>query len=456
VIQIQVDPKEEKVKADPRQPFADSGFYLREDELENSSLMELLAELKTLGLPQDTSAESTKVEQPIQTIELNKSRAMVRESKLPPDGGTIELLKGTPPPRDFVWQGMIAGKVYVLAGFGGAGKTQLALQAAIEIAMCKTLSGETITQGAVLAVLGEEDKAEISRRISATVNYFKLEKYEQELLDHIQVFGMVGKDIRITAPSIKALEPTQFVSDITNAVNYTAVLSDKPVRLIILDHLGLLHGGDFNDRAHASMTMRVANHIAQETGAAVLLLAHTPKSAAKNEESSAQDVAGSTAFVDQARGAFVLAPMRESDAKHYGIAKDAMKNYVGLTTVKNNYGASGVVSWFIRAYATGYGVGVLAPVTLAPFVKPTMSNNAIEARLFSFIAEHKGQFSPTKVRDTYFGADGPIKASKREIEMALDSMLKSNKLISREPTPTERNSFGLGKQVKQVLDVPNE
>ncbi len=45
------------------------------------------------------------------------------------------------------------------------------------------------------------------------------------------------------------------------------------------------------------------------------VLAHTPKSANAKEESDASMVAGSTAFVDQARGAWILATMRDEEAK---------------------------------------------------------------------------------------------------------------------------------------------
>ena len=47
--------------------------------------------------------------------------------------------------------------------------------------------------------------------------------------------------------------------------------------------------------------MRVVNHVAQETGASVMVLAHISKSANQLEASDASMVAGSTAFVDQAR-----------------------------------------------------------------------------------------------------------------------------------------------------------
>ena len=105
----------------------------------------------------------------------------------------------------------------------------------------------------------------------------------------IRAYPLVGSDVRLTAKERKGLVETKFAEEI---IACARALGN--VRLIVLDHLALLHGGDFNAREDAALTMQVINHIAQETGASVLVLAHTPKSANQQETSDASMVAGST------------------------------------------------------------------------------------------------------------------------------------------------------------------
>jgi hypothetical protein len=110
-----------------------------------------------------------------------------------------------------------------------------------------------------------------------------------------------------------SLEGTGFSAEIIEAARQLEAECGLPVRMIGLDHAGLIHGGEFNAREDVVQTMRQVNHIAQETGAAVLVLAHSPKAAAAAEKSSAGAVAGSTAWVDHARGALVLRAMNDEE-----------------------------------------------------------------------------------------------------------------------------------------------
>jgi RecA-family ATPase len=196
-----------------------------------------------------------------------------------------------------------------------------------------------------MLILGEEDKLEIGRRLNAIARHDKLDDDQiGELQEKVLAFGMVGLDTRLTAPTKKSpLAETKFALDIITAANKMDAL-----RLIVLDHLALFHGGDFNAREDAALTMRVVNHIAQETDAAVLLLAHTPKGAVASEQSDASMIAGSTAFVDQARSAWILATMRENEAKSFKFPKDERSQYASLVVVKNNYGPTGDTFWLER------------------------------------------------------------------------------------------------------------
>jgi hypothetical protein len=371
---------------------------------------------------------------------------------LNPRNGEINISREDPPPRDWIVDGLLlAGKSVVLGGFGGVSKTQLALQLARSIALGVPFLGKRTKAGKVLAIFGEEDRSEIARRINADVRHRALGDGQiQQLIENIGAFGLVGEDARLTIQQKHGLDESGFHKAIIEAA---ATMGD--VRLVIIDHLALVHGGDFNAREDAAQTMRLINAIAQETGAAVLVLAHTPKSASQAEHSDASMIAGSTAFVDQARGAWVLATMREQEARKFGVSEDDRKAHASLTVVKNNYGPTGDLFWFRRASRDG--VGLLEEVELS--VASTTANFApkLEQALVGFVTKHRGQFSKTRLRDAYSGKkDGPFKASKGQIEATIEVMLHEGRLVIRPPTTDERARYGHGPRVTQVLDIPDD
>lgn len=369
-------------------------------------------------------------------------------SLLDASNGRIRISTTEPLPRDYILDGLLLpGKSVVGAGFGGVSKTQYALQLSTSIVLGLPFMGRTVKRGKVLVLLGEEDKGETALRLSAIVRRLKLSDEQISRLEaDMLAFPLVGCDVRLAALGKQGLTERTFAQEIIDAARAMG-----GVVLITFDHLGLFHGGDHNAREDAAFTMRVVNHIAQETGAAVLLLAHTPKGASDKEESDASMVAGSTAFVDQARGTWVLATMRPSEAKNLGIDATDRKGYVSLTIVKNNYGPTGEVIWFKRVSFDG--VGLLEHVILSPPATGGKAAANLEAKIIATIIAHPGQYSKTRFRETQSGAKGPLKVSKGDVERAIEDLLKDGRLVNRVPSPHERAHFGLGPRVTHVLDV---
>lgn len=370
--------------------------------------------------------------------------------------GLIDIPISPPAPRDYVWDGyIVAGNTYVLGGFGGVSKSQMALQLAACLSVGSVFANRAIKGGASLLILSEDDRAEISRRVGAVAKHTNYDKQQrQNIQNKVRAFGLVGEDVRLTMNLGGTLHTVDVIATwIIDTAKELQVESAEPVRLIVLDHAGMVHGGDFNAREDVSLTMRVINRIAYETGAAVLLLAHSPKSAATSESSDSSAIAGSTAFVDHARGAFILATMRDAEAKQYGISKELKHSYVSLTVVKNNYGPTGDVVWFTRESVAGFGVGVLSPINLTVPEKILRSPNTVEGRIITFITENPGRYSKSGLRDSHAGAKGPLKANKAEVSKALTDLLNQGRLISRAPTESERTDFSLAQQVTLVLEV---
>ncbi|HEY1943493.1 MAG TPA: AAA family ATPase [Roseiarcus sp.] len=363
--------------------------------------------------------------------------------------GQIVIDTAEPAPRDYTLEDfLLPGKSAVLAGLGGVSKTQLAIQLSIALVLGRGFMGKAVRSGNVIAILGEEDKDEIARRVNAVVRYEKLDGAQIHRLEtSILAFPLVGRDIRLTATGENGLAEQDFAESIIAAAR-----SMGDVRLIVLDHLALIHGGDHNAREDAALTMTIVNRIAQETGASVLVLAHTPKSASQQDESDASMIAGSTAFVDQARGAWVLARMREGEARKFGISGEDRKQYVSLTIVKNNYGPTGEVVWFKRVPFDG--VGLLEHVILSAQATSAQNVADLEARIVAFVGVYPGQYSKTRLRDSQSGKkNGRFKASKSELEGAIETLIADGRLVNRPPSALERTTFDLGPRVQHVLDV---
>jgi len=366
-----------------------------------------------------------------------------------PQNGRIKISTGIPAPRDYILEGLLSpGKAAVLGGFGGVSKTQFALQLAASVVLNADFMDKETKPGKVMAILGEEDQAEVNRRISAMARYRNYTAAEISTIEaNLLAYPVVGQSILFTSKEKFRVSETAIAQRIIDASKNL-----KALRLIVLDHLGLIHGGDFNAREDAALTMRIVNRIANETGAAVLVLAHTPKSAGQAENSDASMIAGSTAFVDQARAAWVLATMRQKEAEGLRISNQDRKAYVSLTIVKNNYGPTGDIFWFKRVPFDGVGLLEFVDLSLRPAATTGAAN--LDTKIVAFVTTHRGEFSKTKIRETQSGKKAnTFKVSKGALEAAIDKLLAEGRLINRAPTDDERKSFGHGPRVKQVLDV---
>lgn len=369
---------------------------------------------------------------------------------LSPGNGRVDASNVSPPPRDWLVQGMLLKrKSAVLAGLSGVAKSQLTAQLAMAVATGATFAGRATSKGQVLFLSGEEDREELLRRINAVIRYSGLPQPQIDLIrQNLFAFPLVGEDIRFTAGKSGALTETDFAKQVVEVAK-----EHEALRLIILDHAGLIHGGDFSAKHDVAMTMRVVNHVCQETGAAVLLVAHSPKNAINAQTPDASMIFGSTAFVEQARGGWVMTTMSEDQAKPFGISKAGRTDFVALTGVKANYSKDGQEFWFRKVPFDE--VAVLENVTLSPKQAQNRQTVTLQGHILQAVTSSPGRYSKTNLRDQHQGkTSGPWGASKGEIEGAIDDMLKAGQLVNRSPTAADVKTYGHGPQVKMVLDVP--
>lgn len=345
------------------------------------------------------------------------------------------------------------GSVSVLASPGGMMKTSLAISILLHLAAGQSWAGLLIKQASGLLLALEDDRDETTRRLIATVRA-QIDAAKRDGIEaRVGMAVLGGIDARLTINTYGTSERTAMTSQIISEANVLAESSGYPVRLIVVDHSRLAIGGDANDSSHVTELTRALAHIAKETGAAVVLLCHSPKSTVNPKHSgdySAADVLGSGAFVDNARFACVITTLTDEERKTFVIAPEIAKRHVALRVIKSNYSETGRVFYLRKTPVEGWGVVVPDVVPMSrpvrEYVPPTTNADTVH----TFLLKHPGRFTKTGFK-TQAGTDGPMKIGVTAATAALDSLIESGRVVLHPPTPNEVAAYGLGRQAKEVM-----
>ncbi len=372
-----------------------------------------------------------------------------------------------PPPRDWVVDDhFAAGTLAVLGGFGGTSKTMLALQLGVGLAIAHkphkpyhtapaVAAGMDIPKaGNSLIILGEEDAGERDRRVGAihqhiTEGYpnFVKRRYLNLIKKHCETIPAAGRRISLTKLANGNLTWTPLVQDTIDRAKSLAAKTGSPTRLIVFDHARLIAGGgELNSAEDATVLTTALTHIAQETGACVLLLAHSPKSsmgdAGKNADHGS--IAHSTAFVDNARAAFVLRTMDEKTAAKLDLGSKDRHSFVQLMTVKNNY-AGYQEHWLERVSISSHHVSLLDSWDAPMKQKDTgpsqqdVADDAMARQIArDLVAKSPGRWTATKLKEE---VKAQAKLPQRDANRVVDDMLDGGELASRTITQEDRKAY---------------
>lgn len=351
--------------------------------------------------------------------------------------GDVQILVTPPPKRSYVFADTVtAGSYNVLAGSGGTLKTMLMMTVAAHMAVGRDFGSLQITQGAAMLYLGEEDQAEVSRRLSAACTHYGLNR--ADVFSLVKAFPAAGVDLRLTRVFQGTLDATVRVKNLIELANLHARTCGKPVRLIVVDHARLAMDGNPDDAAHVTQLTRVLTSVAQATGSAVILLAHSPKSVLRQQakEMSIADVAGSSAFSDNARAGFLMYGMREDDAKELKIPDADRKKYVKLECAKANYGPQGTEWWFEKVTLDDWQVQVLKPAPLSKLIfQPGQAKQQLKHRILGHLTQMPGR-SKRQLRNVS-GRGKSLGASEKDVLSTTEALMEEGRIELRKPTPTE-------------------
>jgi hypothetical protein len=290
-----------------------------------------VAERAALRAVQRATAESAGAQELLTNLE----EPLARLRKLKPETAARDALqiepvcswaaRPAPAPRDFIWGQIIpASRVTSFLGDGGFGKTTVAVQIGVHVSIGRPLYGLDVAGGTVLGIFCEDDQAELDRRVRAACAGEGLELSE---LDRFIALSRDGAENLLCTFDRDQIVFTHFYRQLEATLAALA-----PVRLLILDTLADLFGGDYLSTPHVRQFIKTGlNGLCVRHGCAVLLVAHPSASGI----SSGDGGGFSTAWNNSVRSRLYLRRPQTQD-------KDAAADRRVLEVRKANYGPSGI------------------------------------------------------------------------------------------------------------------
>ncbi|MCW8966701.1 MAG: AAA family ATPase, partial [Candidatus Pacearchaeota archaeon] len=215
-----------------------------------------------------------------------------------------------PAPIKWMWDGWLAGgKLHILAGAPGTGKTTIALALAATITCSgRWPDGTPADTGEVLIWSGEDDPKDtlIPRLLACGADTSRI---------HF-VTGVGDED------GERSFDPARDASILRNAVK------NKPIKLLIVDPVVSAVSGDSHKNAEVRRALQPLVDIGASLGCAVLGISHFSKGSAGRDP--VERVTGSLAFGALARIVLAAAKLPDSDGGGRLLAR--AKSNIGLDT----------------------------------------------------------------------------------------------------------------------------
>lgn len=236
--------------------------------------------------------------------------ALVTSQSARSSEGEVVLLSGaniTPEPVRWLWQGWLAlGKLHILAGAPGQGKTTIALSVAATVTRGGRLpDGSLCAPGNVLIWSGEDDPADtlMPRLIAMHVDRSRV---------HFVSGARIGNQIAPFDPARDMVQLAGAASRIGGA------------KLLILDPVVAAVTGDSHKNTEVRRALQPVVELASKLGAAVLGISHFGKGGAGRDPT--ERVVGSVAFGAVARVVMVAAKVKSPEGEERRILARSKSN----------------------------------------------------------------------------------------------------------------------------------
>jgi RecA-family ATPase len=232
------------------------------------------------------------------------------------------------PKREWLVEGWLpVGCVTSLYGGAGFGKSLVAQQLGTAVATGRPFFGMPTAQGKVLMVACEDDDAEVQRRQEDINVSLGLERASHVRMGLLGLSGRAGEPNQMAHSSGDGvLRFTPFFQEVR------AYARENRIKLLILDNIAQLFGGNENARPEVTQFVNALTGIAVELNCAVLLLGHPGKS-------TDSEYSGSTAWDAAVRSRWLLTRPKadavdevddlETDPSKLRVLRKAKANYSG-------------------------------------------------------------------------------------------------------------------------------
>ena len=327
-----------------------------------------------------------------------------------------------PPERRWIIPDMIPDRtVSIVSGDGGDGKTTLMLQLCASKAAGRPWLGYSLEPGAAIFASAEDDIDELHRRTSSIA--VSLGVGLADLVD-LHLVPLAGHDAVMGAPHERAGIIT--ATDIFRGL--VALVKRIKPRLVVLDALADVFGGDEINRAQVRQFVGLLRSLAIDHNLAVVLIAHPSLEGMRNGSGSS----GSTAWNNSVRARVYLERAKnEEDRKND-------PDFRILSVKKSNYGPAGVemrLRWRDGAFVldgSGNGFDKLAASAKAERV--------FLDQLAAFTAQGRDvSDSPgANYAPTQFEKQGPDPQSKTDLKQAMQRLFSAKRIRVETFGPSSR------------------
>ena len=332
-----------------------------------------------------TRYESKKAETPQETPWFSKALT---------DSSVSRFIDHEPPRLDWIFAGTLLSKTTgMLVGPGAAGKSTLSLLMGIAVATGRDILPGIFTPtraGKVLGVFAEDDETIIHHRLHSMVDLLFPDDPEaiRLLKENMRIVTTTGHDVRFFTQSSGDLQESLFFAEA-----FKEIKGEEDLRLIILDPASRYHGSEENDNGAGTFLVSLLEQIAQQTGAAVIILHHVGKRAGSDVHGF--DLAAAM-HQDASRGASGLTNGVRWQCNLFGIPESKTTKLIGrksepgqflaLKVSKKNYGPPEPVHFLER-----FAGGMLLPVDALVKENDPDLDEAIRRLVIDFIFSMEGE-----------------------------------------------------------------
>ncbi len=203
-------------------------------------------------------------------------------------------------------------EVTLLAGHGGGGKSYVALNIAVHVALGMRFGSLATTQTKVLFFSGEDGAKVLRQRLAKICRALKIDLAQLDgklhLLDASDIDPALHREQRVLIAGRQSI-----VTETPLVATLAALVKKLAVGMVVVDNASDAYDDDEIKRARVRSFIRSLRSRIARPGRAVLLLAHVNKDSAKGgRNAGTEDYSGSTAWHNSVRSRLSLTPDGEN------------------------------------------------------------------------------------------------------------------------------------------------